>query len=71
MRKTLAGIARGEQATHASLGILATLDTVVAVKLAAELFAERRPAYALADLIVETGDRLPEELAAEILKLLA
>jgi shikimate kinase len=36
-----------------------------------ELFERRRPAYALADLIVETGDRSPEELAAEILKLLA
>jgi len=35
-----------------------------------ELFERRRPAYALADLIVETGDRLPEELAAEILTLL-
>ena len=34
------------------------------------LFAERRPAYAMADLTIETGDRPPEELAAEILNLL-
>jgi shikimate kinase len=36
-----------------------------------ELFERRRPAYALADLIVETGDRPPVDLAAEILSLLA
>ena len=36
-----------------------------------ELFERRRPAYALANLIIETGDRAPEELAAEILNLLA
>ncbi|HKP11071.1 MAG TPA: shikimate kinase [Blastocatellia bacterium] len=35
-----------------------------------ELFERRRPAYAVADLMIETGDRSPEELAAEILKLL-
>ena len=35
-----------------------------------ELFERRRPSYALADLIIETGDRPPEELAAEILSLL-
>ncbi len=36
-----------------------------------ELFERRRPTYALVDLIIETDDRPPEELAAEILKLLA
>jgi shikimate kinase len=36
-----------------------------------KLFAQRRPAYALADVIIETGNRSPETLAAEILKLLA
>lgn len=35
-----------------------------------ELFERRRTAYGLADITVETGDRLPEELAAEILALL-
>jgi shikimate kinase len=35
-----------------------------------ELFERRRPAYAAADLILETGDRPPKELAAEIFKLL-
>jgi len=34
------------------------------------LYAERRTAYAMADLTIETGERLPEELAAEILTLL-
>ncbi|HKQ08447.1 MAG TPA: shikimate kinase [Blastocatellia bacterium] len=37
----------------------------------AELFAERRQAYALADWIVETGDRSPAELVAEIIALLS
>jgi shikimate kinase len=36
-----------------------------------ELFEHRRPAYGLADLTIETGDRPPKELAVEILKLLA
>jgi shikimate kinase len=36
-----------------------------------ELFERRRPTYALVDLIIETGDRPPKELAAEILKLLS
>ncbi|MFL6274717.1 MAG: shikimate kinase [Blastocatellia bacterium] len=36
----------------------------------AELFAERRQAYALADWIVETGDRSPTELVTEIITLL-
>ena len=34
------------------------------------LFAERRLAYAMADLVVETGDRPPDDLAAEIIELL-
>jgi shikimate kinase len=34
------------------------------------LFAERRPAYAMADLVIETGDRPPDDLAAEIIELL-
>ena len=33
-----------------------------------DLFDHRRPAYALADLIIETGDRQPEDLASEIRK---
>jgi shikimate kinase len=35
-----------------------------------ELFERRRPAYALADWIIETGDLSPEALAAEMLTLL-
>jgi shikimate kinase len=35
-----------------------------------ELFERRRTAYGLADLVIETGDRSPQELAAEIIKLL-
>ncbi|HXD50542.1 MAG TPA: shikimate kinase [Burkholderiales bacterium] len=35
-----------------------------------ELFDRRRPAYALADLSIETGDRSPQELAAMIINLL-
>ena len=34
------------------------------------LFAERRPAYAMADVVVATGDRPPDDLAAEIIELL-
>lgn len=34
------------------------------------LFAERRPAYAQADLVIETDARPPEELVAEITALL-
>lgn len=33
-----------------------------------ELFERRRPAYGQADLIIETADRAPEELAAAIIK---
>lgn len=33
----------------------------------ADLFERRRPAYALADVTIETGERSQEELAAEIL----
>jgi len=35
-----------------------------------ELFERRRPAYATADLLVETGDRPPEEIATAIIALL-
>ena len=35
-----------------------------------ELFERRRPTYALVDFIIQTEDRPPEELAAEILNLL-
>ena len=36
-----------------------------------DLFAQRRPAYMLADALIETGDRGPEDLAAEIIRRLA
>jgi len=35
-----------------------------------ELFTQRRPAYALADFVIETADRSPQALVSEILALL-